>query len=82
MASGLHTGQAIARVPAAPPKPVPALAHRRAFLEWPGGTKVATMRAMSVSAEKYSAGLMRQALAASTDRPAVLMQFLGGLSAE
>ncbi len=35
-----------------------------------------------VSAEEYSAGLMRQALAASTDRPAVLMHFLGELSAE
>jgi predicted transcriptional regulator len=35
-----------------------------------------------VSAEEYSADLMRQALAASTDRPAVLMHFLGELSAE
>jgi predicted transcriptional regulator len=35
-----------------------------------------------VSAEEYSAGLMRQALAASTDWPAVLMHFLGELSAE
>lgn len=35
-----------------------------------------------VSAEEYSAGLMRQALAASTDRPAVLMHFLGELSPE
>ena len=35
-----------------------------------------------VSAEEYSAGLMQQALAASTDRPAVLMNFIEGLSAE
>ena len=35
-----------------------------------------------VSAEEYSADLMRQALAASTDRPAVLMHFLGDLSPE
>lgn len=35
-----------------------------------------------VSAEEYSAGLMRQALAASTDRPAALMHFIEGLSAE
>jgi predicted transcriptional regulator len=33
-----------------------------------------------VSAEQYSASLMRQALAASADRPAVLMHFLGELS--
>jgi predicted transcriptional regulator len=33
-----------------------------------------------VSAEEYSAGLMRQALAASSDRPAVLMHFIGELS--
>jgi predicted transcriptional regulator len=35
-----------------------------------------------VSAEEYSAGLMRQALAASSDRPAVLMHFIGELSAD
>jgi predicted transcriptional regulator len=35
-----------------------------------------------VSAEEYSADLMRQALAASTDRAAVLMHFLGDLSPE
>ena len=35
-----------------------------------------------VSAEEYSAGLMQQALAASTDRPAVLTNFIEGLSAE
>ena len=35
-----------------------------------------------ISAEEYSADLMRQALAASTDRPAVLMHFLGDLSPE
>lgn len=35
-----------------------------------------------VSAEEYSAALMRQALAASTDRPAVLMHFIGELSPE
>lgn len=35
-----------------------------------------------VSAEEYSAGLMRQALEASTDRPAVLMHFLQELSAD
>ncbi len=35
-----------------------------------------------VSAEEYSAGLMRQALAASSNRPAVLLHFLGELSAE
>jgi predicted transcriptional regulator len=35
-----------------------------------------------VSAEEYSAGLMRQALAASSDRPAVLMHFIGELSEE
>jgi len=34
-----------------------------------------------VSAEEYSATLMRQALAASTDRPAVLMHFIQELSA-
>ena len=35
-----------------------------------------------VSGEEYSAGLMRQALEASSDRPAVLMHFIGELSAE
>ena len=35
-----------------------------------------------VSGEEYSAGLMRQALANSGDRPAVLMHFIGELSAE
>jgi predicted transcriptional regulator len=35
-----------------------------------------------VSAEEYSAGLMWQALAASNDRPAVLMRFIGELSAD
>ena len=35
-----------------------------------------------VSAEEYSAGLMRQALAVSSDRPAVLMHFIEGLSAD
>lgn len=35
-----------------------------------------------ISAEEYSTGLMRQALAASTDRPAVLMHFIEELSAE
>ena len=35
-----------------------------------------------ISAEEYSAGLMRQALAASSDRPAVLMRFIGELSAD
>jgi len=35
-----------------------------------------------VSAEEYGAGLMRQALAASSDRPAVLMHFIGELSAD
>ena len=35
-----------------------------------------------VSAEEYSAGLMRQALEASTDRPAALMHFLEELSAD
>jgi predicted transcriptional regulator len=35
-----------------------------------------------VSGEEYSAGLIRQALAASSDRPAVLMHFIGELSAE
>ena len=35
-----------------------------------------------ISAEVYSAGLMRQALAASSDRPAVLMRFIGELSAD
>ena len=35
-----------------------------------------------VSAEEYSAGLMRQALAASSDRPAALMHFIGELSAD
>jgi predicted transcriptional regulator len=35
-----------------------------------------------VSAEEYSAGLMRQALEASTDRPAALMHFIEELSAE
>jgi len=33
-----------------------------------------------VSAEEYSAGLMRQALEASTDRPAALMHFIEDLS--
>ena len=33
-----------------------------------------------VTAEEYGAALMRQALAASADRPAVLMHFLGELS--
>jgi len=35
-----------------------------------------------ISGEEYSAGLMRQALEASNDRPAVLMHFIGELSAE
>lgn len=35
-----------------------------------------------VTAEEYSAALMRQALAASTDRPAALMHFLDELSPE
>jgi predicted transcriptional regulator len=35
-----------------------------------------------VSAEEYSAGLMRQALEASTDRPAALMHFIEELSAD
>jgi len=35
-----------------------------------------------VSAGEYSAGLMRQALSVSTDRPAALLHFLGELSAE
>ena len=35
-----------------------------------------------VSAEDYSAGLMRQALEASTDRPAALMHFIEELSAD
>ena len=35
-----------------------------------------------VSAEEYSAALMRQALEASTDRPAVLMHFIEELSAD
>jgi predicted transcriptional regulator len=35
-----------------------------------------------VSAEQYGAGLMRQALEASTDRPAVLMHFIEELSAD
>jgi predicted transcriptional regulator len=35
-----------------------------------------------VSAEEYSVGLMRQALEASTDRPAALMHFIEDLSAD
>lgn len=35
-----------------------------------------------VSADEYSAGLMRQALEASADRPAVLMHFIEDLSAD
>ena len=35
-----------------------------------------------VSGEEYSAGIMREALAASSDRPAVLMRFIGELSAD
>jgi predicted transcriptional regulator len=35
-----------------------------------------------VSAEEYSAALMRQALEASTDRPAALMHFIEELSAD
>jgi predicted transcriptional regulator len=35
-----------------------------------------------VSAEEYSSGLMRQALEASTDRPAALMHFIEDLSAD
>jgi predicted transcriptional regulator len=35
-----------------------------------------------VSAEEYGAGLMRQALAATADRPAVFMHFIEELSAE
>ena len=35
-----------------------------------------------VSAEEYSAGLMRQALQASTDRPAALIHFIEELSAD
>jgi predicted transcriptional regulator len=36
----------------------------------------------AVSGEEYSAGVMRQALAASSDRAGTLMHFLGELSAE
>jgi hypothetical protein len=35
-----------------------------------------------VSGEEYSAGVMRQALAASSDRAGTLMHFLGDLTAE
>ena len=35
-----------------------------------------------VSGEEYSAGIMREALAASSDRSAVLMHFIGELSAD
>lgn len=35
-----------------------------------------------VTGEEYSAGLIRQALAATSDRPAVLMHFIGELSAD
>lgn len=35
-----------------------------------------------VSAEEYSAGVMREALAVSSDRPAVLMHFIEELSAD
>lgn len=35
-----------------------------------------------VSAEEYGAGVMREALAASSDRPAVLMHFIEELSAD
>ena len=35
-----------------------------------------------VTAEEYSAGMMRQALAASSDPTAALMQFIGELSAD
>ena len=35
-----------------------------------------------ISGEEYGAGLMRQALEASADRPAVLMHFIGERSAE
>lgn len=35
-----------------------------------------------VSAEEYSAGLIRQALAASSDRAGVLLHFIGELSAD
>ena len=36
----------------------------------------------TVSGEEYSAGVMRQALAASSDRAGTLMHFLGDLTAE
>jgi len=36
----------------------------------------------AISGEEYSAGVMRQALAASSDRAGTLMHFLGELSAE
>jgi predicted transcriptional regulator len=36
----------------------------------------------AVSGEEYSAGVMRQALAASSDRAGTLMHFLGDLTAE
>jgi predicted transcriptional regulator len=36
----------------------------------------------TVSGEEYSAGVMRQALAASSDRAGTLMHFIGDLSAE
>jgi predicted transcriptional regulator len=36
----------------------------------------------TVSGEEYSAGVMRQALAASSDRAGTLMHFLGELPAE
>ncbi|MGH3068608.1 MAG: BlaI/MecI/CopY family transcriptional regulator [Streptosporangiaceae bacterium] len=36
----------------------------------------------AVSGEEYSAGVMREALAASTDRAGTLMHFIGDLSAE
>ncbi|HEU5392437.1 MAG TPA: hypothetical protein VFV73_41770 [Streptosporangiaceae bacterium] len=34
-------------MPATPPAPTPAFARRRAPLDWPAGTKVATIKAIS-----------------------------------
>src|SRR5262249_34191837 len=47
IAIGLRTGLAIATVPATPPTPTPACARGRAPLDWPAGTKVATIKAIS-----------------------------------
>jgi predicted transcriptional regulator len=55
--------------------------HRKGWLARHADGRAYRYRPL-VSAEEYSAAQMRHALAASSDRPAALMHFIGELSAE